>query len=182
MTDTHFLHWFLTSSSDSYFHTTPTNDRHTHFLHWFLTSSSDSYFHTTPTNDRHTLSPLVLDLQFWFTYSHHTNKWQTHTFSTGSWPPVLIHIFTPHQQMADTHFLHWFLTNYTHNARGSYREITVARALIMKPNCFNADCYLLQKYTVLSVDTYGCCRGTCLPDLQVTRVRLVFGPDHLGSK
>jgi len=32
--------------------------------------------------------------------------------------------------------------------------ITVAGALIMKPNCCNADRYLLPKDTVLSVDTY----------------------------
>jgi len=60
-------------------------------------------------------------------------------------------------------------------------EITVARALIMNPNCCNADCYLLPKDTVLSVDTYGCCRGTGLSDLLVTAVRLVLMPDHLGS-
>ena len=52
----------------------------------------------------------------------------------------------------------------------------------MKPNCSNADCYLLPKYTVLSVDTYGCWRGTGLTDLQVTAVRLVLLLDHLGSK
>jgi hypothetical protein len=61
-------------------------------------------------------------------------------------------------------------------------EITVTGALIMKPNYCNEDCYLLPKDTVMSVDTYGCCRGTCLTDLQVTTVRFVLLPDHLGSK
>jgi hypothetical protein len=55
-------------------------------------------------------------------------------------------------------------------------EITVAGALIMKPNCCNEDGYLLPKDTVMPVDTYGCCRGTCLPDLQVTTVRLFLLP------
>ena len=61
-------------------------------------------------------------------------------------------------------------------------EITVAGALIMKSNCCNADCCLLPKDTVMSVDTYRCCRGTSLTDLQVTTVRLVLLPDQLGSK
>jgi len=45
-------------------------------------------------------------------------------------------------------------------------EITVAGALIMKPNCCNAACYLLPKDTVLSVDTYRCGRVTGLTGLQ----------------
>jgi hypothetical protein len=53
-------------------------------------------------------------------------------------------------------------------------KITVAGALVMKPNCCNEDCYLLPKDTVMSVNTYGCCRATCLTDLQVTTVRLVL--------
>ena len=52
----------------------------------------------------------------------------------------------------------------------------------MKPNCCNEDCYLLPKDTVMSVDTYGCFRGTGLADLQVTTVRFVLLSDHLGSK
>ena len=52
----------------------------------------------------------------------------------------------------------------------------------MKPNCCNADCYLLPTDTVMLVNTHGSCRGTCLSDLQVTTVRLVLLPDHLGSK
>jgi hypothetical protein len=55
-------------------------------------------------------------------------------------------------------------------------EITVAGALIMKPNSCNEDCYLLPKDTVMLVDTYRCCRGTCLSDLQVTTVGLVLLP------
>jgi len=66
--------------------------------------------------------------------------------------------------------------------QGTVIEITVAGALIMKPNCCNADCYLLPKDTVLLVDTYRCCRGTGLTDLQVTTVRFVLLPDHLRSK
>jgi len=66
--------------------------------------------------------------------------------------------------------------------QGTVIEITVAGALIMKPNCCNADCYPLPKDTVMSVDTYRCCRGTGLTDLQVATVRLVLLPDHLGSK
>jgi hypothetical protein len=50
--------------------------------------------------------------------------------------------------------------------KGTVIEITVARALIMKPNCCNADCYLLPKDTMMSVDTYGWFRGTYLTDLQ----------------
>jgi uncharacterized protein YjhX (UPF0386 family) len=50
--------------------------------------------------------------------------------------------------------------------QGTAIEITVAGDLIMKLNCCNEDCYLLPKYTVMSVDTYGCFSGTCLPDLQ----------------
>jgi hypothetical protein len=64
--------------------------------------------------------------------------------------------------------------------QGIFIEITVARAL--KPNCCNEDCYLLPKDTVMLVDTYGRCRGTGLPNLQVTTVRLVLRPDHLNSK
>jgi hypothetical protein len=60
--------------------------------------------------------------------------------------------------------------------QGTFIEITVAGALTMKPNCHSADCYLLPKDTVLSVDTYGCFRGTGLSDLQVTTVRLVLLP------
>jgi len=45
-------------------------------------------------------------------------------------------------------------------------EITVAGALIMKPKCSNADCYVLSKDGLMSVDTYRCCRGTGLTDLQ----------------
>jgi len=45
-------------------------------------------------------------------------------------------------------------------------DITVAGALIMKPNCCNAACYLLPKDTMQSVDTYGCCRQTGLTGLQ----------------
>jgi len=66
--------------------------------------------------------------------------------------------------------------------QGTVIEITVAGALKMKPNCCNADCYLLPKDRVMLVDTYGCCRGSNLHDLEVTRVRLVLLPDHLGSK
>jgi len=51
--------------------------------------------------------------------------------------------------------------------QGTFIEITVAGALIIKPNSCTADCYLLPKDTVLLVDTYGCCRGTGLSDLQV---------------
>jgi len=50
--------------------------------------------------------------------------------------------------------------------QGTVIEITVAGALIMKPKCCNADCYLLPKDTVMSVDTYGSFIGTCLTDLQ----------------
>jgi hypothetical protein len=57
---------------------------------------------------------------------------------------------------------------------GTVTEITVAGALIVKPNCCNADCCLLPKDRVMLVDTYGCFRGTCLSDLQVTTVRLVL--------
>jgi len=95
--------------------------------------------------------------------------------------PVLIHIFTPHQQMADTLSL-LFLDPLHPIMQGTVIEITVAGALIMKPNCCNEDCYLLQKGTVMLVDTYRCCRGTGLPDLQVTTVRFVLLPDHLGTK
>jgi len=77
---------------------------------------------------------------------------------------VQIHIFTAHQQMADT-FCTVLDTLHT-LMQGTVIEITVAGALIMKPNCCNADCYLLPKDTVLSVDTYGCFRGICLTDLQ----------------
>jgi len=49
---------------------------------------------------------------------------------------------------------------------GTVIEITAADALIRKPNFCNADCYLLPKDTVLSVDTYRCCRGTGLTGLQ----------------
>jgi hypothetical protein len=58
--------------------------------------------------------------------------------------------------------------------QGTVIEITVAGALIIKPNFSNADCYLMGKDTVLSVDTYGCFIGTGLTDLQVTTVRLVL--------
>jgi len=37
--------------------------------------------------------------------------------------------------------------------QGTVIEITVEGSLIMKPNCCNADCYLLPKDTVLLVDT-----------------------------
>ena len=37
--------------------------------------------------------------------------------------------------------------------QGTVIEITVAGALIMKPNCCNADCYLLPTDTVMLVDT-----------------------------
>jgi len=50
--------------------------------------------------------------------------------------------------------------------KGTVIEITVAGALIMKPNCCNADCYLLPKDTMMSVDTYRWFRGTYLTDLQ----------------
>ena len=84
--------------------------------------------------------------------------------------PVLIHYFTLHQQMADT--LSLLVLDPLHTImQGTVIEITVAGALIMKPNCCNADCYLPPKDTVMSVDTYGCCRGTCLPDLQVNNSR-----------
>jgi len=66
--------------------------------------------------------------------------------------------------------------------QGTVIEITVAGALIMKPNCCNADCYLLPKDRVMLVDTYGCYRESNLHDLEVTRVRLVLLPDHLDSK
>jgi len=65
--------------------------------------------------------------------------------------------------------------------QGKVIEITVAGTLIMKPNCCIADCNLLPKDTVMLVDTYRCCRGTGLTDLQVTTVRFVL-PDYLGSK
>ena len=82
--------------------------------------------------------------------------------------------------MADTLSL---LLNPLHSImQGNFTEITAAGALIIKPNCCNKDCYLLPKATVMSVDTYGCCRGTVLTDLQVTTVRTVLLPDHLGSK
>jgi hypothetical protein len=38
--------------------------------------------------------------------------------------------------------------------QGTVIEITVAGALIIKPNCCNAECYLLPKDTVMSVDSY----------------------------
>ena len=61
---------------------------------------------------------------------------------------VLIHIFTPHQQMADT--LSVLVLDPLHmKMQGTVIEITVAGALIMKPNCCNADCYLLPKDTVM---------------------------------
>jgi len=60
--------------------------------------------------------------------------------------------------------------------QGTVIEIIVVGALKMKPNCCNEDCYLLPKDSVVLVDTYKCCRGTCLPDLQVTTVRLVLLP------
>jgi len=86
---------------------------------------------------------------------------------------VLLHIFTTHQQMADTISL--LVLDPLHTVmQGTVIEITVAGALIMKPNCCNADCYLLPKDTGMLVDTYGCCTGTGLPYLQVTTVRLVF--------
>ena len=66
--------------------------------------------------------------------------------------------------------------------QGTVIGITLAGALIMKPNCCNADCYLLPKDTVMLVDTYRSCRGTGLTVLQATTVRLVLLPDHLGSK
>jgi len=53
-------------------------------------------------------------------------------------------------------------------------EITVAGTLIMKPLCCNEDSYLMPNSTVMLVDTYKCSRGTCLPDLKVTTVRLLF--------
>jgi hypothetical protein len=37
--------------------------------------------------------------------------------------------------------------------QGTVIEITVAGALIMKPNCCNEDCYLLPKDSVILVDT-----------------------------
>jgi hypothetical protein len=58
--------------------------------------------------------------------------------------------------------------------QGTVIEITVAGALIIKPNYCNEDCYLLPKDTVMSVDKYGCCRETSLTDLQVTTVRFFF--------
>ena len=58
--------------------------------------------------------------------------------------------------------------------QGTFTEITVAGALIMEPNCSNADCCLLPKDSVMFVDTYGCFRETCLSDLQVTAVGLVL--------
>jgi hypothetical protein len=64
--------------------------------------------------------------------------------------------------------------------QGTVIEITVAGALMMKPNCCNEGCYLLPKDTVMSVDTYGGRRGTGLPDLQVTTVRFVLLPRSLG--
>jgi hypothetical protein len=65
--------------------------------------------------------------------------------------------------------------------QGTVTEITVAGTLIMKPNCCNEVCYLLPKDTVMLVDTYGCCRGTDLPDLQLTTVMFVLLPDQLDS-
>jgi len=82
---------------------------------------------------------------------------QTTVFIT----PVLIHIFTLHQQMADTHSL-LFLDELYKIMQWTVIEITVAGALIMKPNCCNANCYLLPKGTLVSVDTYRCCRGSGL--------------------
>jgi len=79
--------------------------------------------------------------------------------------PVMIHIFTPHQQMADTLSL-LVLDQLYKKMQWTVIEITVAGALIMKPNSCNADCYLLPKDPVLSVDTYRCCRGTGLTGLQ----------------
>jgi len=62
---------------------------------------------------------------------------------------VLFHIFTAHQQMADT--LSVLVLDPMHTImQGTVIEITVAGALIMKPNCCNADCYLLPKDTVMS--------------------------------
>ena len=102
---------------------------------------------------------------------------KTNVFVTA----VLIHIFTLHQQMADT--LSVLVLDPLHTImQGTVIEVTVAGALIMKPKCCNEDCYLLPKDTVMLVDTYRCCRGTGLTDLQVTTVRLVLLPDHLGSK
>jgi hypothetical protein len=89
--------------------------------------------------------------------------------------PVLIHIFTLHQQMADT--LSLLDLDPLHTVmRGMVIEITVAGASIMQPNFCNEDYCFLPKDTVMLVDTYRCCRGTCLPDLQVTTVRLVLLP------
>jgi len=77
----------------------------------------------------------------------------------------MIHIFTPLQKMADT--LSLLVLDPLHSImQGTVTEITVAGALIMKPNCCNADCYLLPKDTVMSVDTYGCFKATCLLVLQ----------------
>jgi len=93
----------------------------------------------------------------------------------------VIDIFTAHQQLADT--LSLLVLDALHTImQGTAIEIPVAGALIMKPNCCNADCYLLQKDNVLSVDTYGWCRGTGLTDPQVTAVRPVLLSDHLDSK
>ena len=51
----------------------------------------------------------------------------------SSLTPVLIHIFTPHQQMADTISL--LIRDPLHTImQGTVTEITVAGALIMKPN------------------------------------------------
>jgi len=67
--------------------------------------------------------------------------------------------------MADT--LSLLLLDPLHTImQGTVIEITVAGVLIMKPNCCNADCSLLPKDTLMSVDTYGCFIGTFLTDLQ----------------
>jgi len=67
--------------------------------------------------------------------------------------------------MADTLSL-WALDPLHMIMQWTVIEITVAGALIMKPNCCNADCYLVPKDSLMSVDTYRCCRGTGLTDLQ----------------
>lgn len=53
--------------------------------------------------------------------------------------------------MADT--LSLLVLDPLHTIRqGTVTEITVARALIIKPNCCNEDCYLLPKDTVMLVE------------------------------
>jgi hypothetical protein len=92
--------------------------------------------------------------------------------------PVLIHIVTPHQQMADT--LSLLILDPLHIIiQRTVIEITVAGALIMKTNCCNEDCYLLPKDTVMLVDV---AEGPACLICRSQQVGLFFCPHNLGSK